>query len=63
MSQYHPTPYINDNANLKRTLYKEEYEAAVNAMVGLGFRNGWIQDMDSYRSYKPDFRRKHPFEG
>jgi hypothetical protein len=31
-------------------------------MNKLGFRNGWLQDMLSYRNYRPDFSRKHPFE-
>ncbi len=62
MSQYHPTPYVSGHANLKRTLYKAEYGVVVKAMEDLGFRNGWIQDMESYRNYRPDFRRKHPFE-
>ena len=62
MSQYHPTPYVSDHANLKRTLYKAEYEAVVEVMEDLGFRNGWVQDMESYRNYRPDFSKEHPFE-
>jgi hypothetical protein len=31
-------------------------------MEDMGFRNGWVQDMDSYRNYRPDFRKEHPFE-
>jgi putative pyruvate formate lyase activating enzyme len=62
MSQYHPTPYVGDNVNLKRTLYKAEYEAVVGVMEDLGFRNGWVQDMDSYRNYRPDFSKDQPFE-
>jgi putative pyruvate formate lyase activating enzyme len=62
MSQYHPTPCVSYHADLNRTLYKAEYESAVDALEGLGFRNGWIQDMDSYQNYRPDFRKEHPFE-
>ena len=62
MSQYHPTIYVKAHRQLGRTLYKEEYEEVAETMEALGFRNGWVQDMDSYRNYNPNFRKKHPFE-
>jgi putative pyruvate formate lyase activating enzyme len=62
MSQYHPTPFVKDHLMLGRILYREEYEIAAEAMENLGFRNGWIQDMDSFKNYLPDFGKKHPFE-
>jgi putative pyruvate formate lyase activating enzyme len=62
MSQYHPIPFEKSHPVLNRSLYKSEYEAVVEAMENLGFRNGWVQDMDSYLNYKPDFRRENPFE-
>ncbi len=62
MSQYHPTPYVMDHPELNRILYRQEYESVVKTMEELGFRNGWVQDMDSYRNYRPDFSREHPFE-
>lgn len=62
MSQYHPTPSVKYHPPLNRELYREEYEAIVRVMESLGFRNGWIQDMDSHLNYRPDFRREHPFE-
>jgi putative pyruvate formate lyase activating enzyme len=62
MSQYHPTPFVSDHPELKRILYRQEYESVVETMEELGFRNGWVQDMDSYRNYRPDFSREHPFE-
>jgi putative pyruvate formate lyase activating enzyme len=62
MSQYHPTPFVKDHLTLSRSLYKEEYEMVAEAMENLGFRNGWVQDMDSYKNYRPDFSRDHPFE-
>jgi len=61
MSQYHPTPFVKDYAQLNRPLYLKEYESAVNAMEELEFRNGWIQDMESFRNYRPDFSKEHPF--
>jgi len=62
MSQYHPTRDVRDHPDLKRILYKAEYDSAVEAMEDLGFRNGWVQDMDSFQNYNPDFSREHPFE-
>jgi len=61
MSQYYPTPQVMDKAPLNRTLYREEYEKVVEEMYRLGFRNGWIQEMDSEANYRPDFRKTKPF--
>ncbi len=61
MSQYHPIPYVKDHPFLNRSLYKSEYEMVVEAMENLGFRNGWVQDMDSYLNYRPDFKKENPF--
>ena len=61
MSQYHPTYLVNDHPVLNRILYKEEYEAVVEEMNKLGFRNGWVQDMDSNVNYRPDFGKENPF--
>lgn len=62
MSQYHPTPGIKHHPVLNRSLYKEEYDEVVKEMENLGFRNGWVQDMDSNINYRPDFRKDNPFE-
>jgi putative pyruvate formate lyase activating enzyme len=62
MSQYHPMPDAGNHPDLKRILYKAEYEEVAEYMDQLGFRNGWIQDMDSYQNYKPDFKKENPFE-
>lgn len=62
MSQYHPTPFVSNHPDLKRILYKSEYDTVVETMEDLGFRSGWVQDMDSYNNYRPDFRREDPFE-
>ena len=62
MSQYHPTYYVRNHPVLNRTLYKAEYESVVDEMEKLDFRNGWVQDMDSNKNYRPDFRKENPFE-
>ena len=62
MSQYHPTYQVRNHPLLSRSLRREEYQIVVDAMQKMGFRNGWIQDMDSFKTYLPDFRKDHPFE-
>lgn len=62
MSQFHPTYQVRNHPVLNRPLRKEEYAMVVEAMQKMGFRNGWIQDMDSFKTYMPDFRKDHPFE-
>jgi putative pyruvate formate lyase activating enzyme len=61
MSQYHPIDLVRNHSDLNRSLYKAEYESVVKTMEDLGFRNGWIQDMDSCETYRPDFSKEHPF--
>jgi putative pyruvate formate lyase activating enzyme len=61
MSQYHPTEQVKQHPLLNRLLYKAEYEAVVEVMESLGFRNGWVQDMDSNLNYRPDFSKENPF--
>jgi len=62
MSQYHPTRAVRNHPDLKRILYKAEYDSAVETMGDLGFRNGWVQDLESHRNYRPDFSKENPFE-
>jgi putative pyruvate formate lyase activating enzyme len=62
MSQYHPIFGVRDHPVLNRSLFQEEYDSVVNEMERLGFRNGWVQDLDSNINYRPDFSRKNPFE-
>ena len=61
MSQYHPTYAVRRHYVLNRALYKSEYDSVVKEMEILGFRNGWIQDMDSFKNYRPDFSKERPF--
>jgi len=62
MSQFHPTSRVKNMAPLNRSLFKKEYVEVVDEFYRLGFRNGFIQDMESYQSYRPDFEKGHPFE-
>jgi len=47
MSQYHPAYSAKHHPVLNRTLYRKEYEEVDNTMDELGFRNGWLQDIES----------------
>lgn len=62
MSQYHPMHKASGYDHLNRSLYKSEYDEVVNYMHELGFRNGWVQEMESNLNYLPDFSKEHPFE-
>jgi putative pyruvate formate lyase activating enzyme len=62
MSQYHPEGNLEKYPEINRALYKDEYESVVEEMNSLGFRNGYVQDMDSNKNYRPDFQRENPFE-
>jgi putative pyruvate formate lyase activating enzyme len=62
MSQYHPATGMKNHPILNRPLLRNEYATVVSAMEKMGFRNGWMQDMDSFQNYLPDFSREHPFE-
>ncbi len=62
MSQYHPSQAVMNHPVLGHPLRPEEYEEVVAAMHRLGFRNGWVQEMDSNVNYRPDFSKEHPFE-
>jgi putative pyruvate formate lyase activating enzyme len=62
MSQYHPTHLVKHIPPINRTLSREEYQKVVDTFYDFGFRNGWIQDMESNENYQPDFRNEHPFE-
>lgn len=62
MSQYYPCDKALDHPKLGRELYRKEYEKVVNEMYRLGFRNGFVQSMDSYQSYRPDFDDFEPFK-
>jgi putative pyruvate formate lyase activating enzyme len=62
MSQYHPTPLVGNTTPINRTLYADEYRQVVDAFYDFGLYNGYIQGMDSFESYSPDFRKDHPFE-
>jgi len=62
MSQYWPVPEVAQHPDLSRCINPEEYNRVVDEMERLGFYKGWIQELESHHSYRPDFSRDHPFE-
>ncbi len=62
MSQYWPTPAVENHPTLGRRVTEEEYDLVLEAMEDLGFSRGWVQELDSSDHYRPDFMRDHPFE-
>ena len=62
MSQYYPTPAVENHQKLGRQLTANEYRQVVEEMENLGMYRGWIQEPGSYENYRPDFLRNHPFE-
>lgn len=61
MSQYYPTPDTAHLAPLDRTITPAEYEAVLAEWDRLGFDEGWVQELDSHESYRPDFSSDNPF--
>lgn len=62
MSQYHPAFLAIDLPPLNRSLHKEEYFKVIDEFHHLGFRKGYIQELESYENYRPDFDKDNPFE-
>lgn len=61
MSQYYPTEAVKFHKTLKRTIKATEYEMVKNCFYDCGFRKGWIQEMDSNKTYRPNFNNENPF--
>ncbi len=55
MSQYFPPFEIDEFPELNRTLHAREYARVVEEFHRLGFRKGWIQELESSQHYRPNF--------
>jgi putative pyruvate formate lyase activating enzyme len=62
MSQYYPPPPVAAHPYLGRTITRTEYEEVLGELERLGFHRGWVQELESQESYRPDFLKPHPFE-
>lgn len=61
MSQYFPTQSVLNHKELGCKLTKTNYDRVVNAFHEFGFYRGWLQDMESQNTYRPDFSKEEPF--
>lgn len=64
MSQYFPSNKAYTDDLFSRPLHKTEYDKAVDLLDKYGLYNGWIQEMESSRTYRPNFNedRTNPFK-
>jgi len=62
MAQYWPTPKVRSHPNLSRRITQEEYDEVLDEFDRLGFWRGWVQELESADTYRPDFSKDHPFE-
>ncbi len=65
MSQYRPTSRISTGrpAEFRRRVSESEYSMVVEAVLDLGFRRVYLQEMETGTEYVPDFAKKNPFPG
>lgn len=63
MAQYYPAHRAARYPELARRITPAEYKEVMAVMDRLGMGNGWVQELDSPDSYRPDFGGEgHPFE-
>lgn len=62
MAQYYPISEVSNHPMLNRMITTTEYSKVVEAFHEFGFYRGWVQDLESHASYRPDFSRDKPFE-
>jgi len=60
MSQYFPTENIPSKSSINRKLLEDEYNGVVIKLDEIGFK-GWVQEIESSDTYRPDFYRDTPF--
>ena len=62
MSQYYPANRAFSDPELSRSLTRKEYAGVVTAMKAFGIKQGYVQGITSFKHYRPDFNKNHPFE-
>jgi putative pyruvate formate lyase activating enzyme len=62
MSQYFPSNSAFTDKKLARSLTQHEYKIVVDVLEELGMSRGFIQELESFNHYRPDFNKNHPFE-
>jgi len=64
MSQYYPTNKAYKDILIDRALRNSEYDKALQLLDKYGLHNGWIQELESSNTYRPNFNedRANPFK-
>ncbi len=62
MSQYYPSTAVAGHPWLGRSITRAEYDEVLDELERLGFSRGWVQELESEKTYRPDFTKPHPFE-
>jgi putative pyruvate formate lyase activating enzyme len=64
MSQYYPAHKAARHRypELGRKITPEEYKEVTDLVEKLGIENGWVQEMLSAETYRPDFSADEPFD-
>lgn len=64
MSQYYPTNKAYKDILIDRALRNSEYDKALQLLDKYGLHNGWIQELESTHTYRPNFNedRSNPFK-
>lgn len=62
MSQYYPANKAFEKDLLSRRIRAGEYLKVLDLLKELGFENGWTQEFDSEKVYRPDFKQDTPFD-
>ena len=63
MSQYYPVYRAGEYPLLNRRIRSDEYEPLVALLGEEGFRNVYLQELESASVFLPDFGKKRPFAG
>lgn len=63
MSQYYPLCRAHEYPIINRRIEKREYDPLVALLHEEGFRNVYVQELESAEAFLPDFEKERPFEG
>jgi putative pyruvate formate lyase activating enzyme len=61
MNQYCPLYQANLYPEINRELSHKEFEKVFQYLLKLGFKNGWVQELESRQRLIPDFAKESPF--
>ncbi len=62
MSQYYPICRAHEYPLINRRIRSDEYDPLVEILAEKGFRNVYVQELESAEGYLPDFAKKRPFQ-